>query len=320
MILVCVFAFAAFAFVFARFLPLNFQSIYPFLPVCFLMGVMLFAADVGFFTKSVSKRSLISILFNGLFLIYVYDCPKLRNEDSTSTSSSSTITFLIWNAQQFNNDTAIVEASIAKIREVSPDVILLQEFGLYYKWPDTESVAADFAKRAGFNYWDFTPKRGDIFGTACFSKWPITQIEVVFQSPNSTNEAKGYSIALIDDTIDVINAHLMSYNIHGDTVKNVGEFSNIWSDRLHQSSLILSRQASFYCGDFNSAPGDLVYRNFHAIANDAFSGSLQPTHKWLPARLDHFFMNSEWQVLQAEVLTHYPSDHHALHVEVRRQD
>lgn len=317
LVFVCTFAVAALNFASIAFFPLFFQIIYPFLPVCFLFSFLILVIQISGSFQSFSKPLLLGTLFNGLVLMIFYGIPtRYYSEDAKGAS----LKVLIWNTQQFNNDTAAVTQSIAKIKALSPDVLLLQEFGLYYKWPDTKSVAADFAQRAGFSYWDFSPKTGDIFGTACFSKWPIVYQEPVFQWPNTTNEAKYYRIVIHDDTLALVNAHLMSYNINGDKVLSLSNIEDVCADRLQQASLIKSKNADLYGGDFNSAPGDLVYELFRDFANDAYVGSLSPTHKWLPARLDHCFLNREWGLKESKIIHGFPSDHHALWVDLIRND
>jgi endonuclease/exonuclease/phosphatase (EEP) superfamily protein YafD len=196
---------------------------------------------------------------------------------------------------------------------------LLQEFGLYYKWPDVGAVAKDFSERTGLKHYDFTPHPGNIFGTACFSKHPILEVDTIFQLLSVTNEAKRYTLEVYGDFLTVVNAHLMSYNFFGnDSDASWTGISETIAARSEQALQIQHAGFDLMFGDLNAAPGDGVYRQIRAHHNDAFQGMLEPTHEVLPARIDHCFYTDQWRLTAADYRIDFPSDHKALLVAFER--
>ena len=231
-------------------------------------------------------------------------------------SQKETLKVLSLNVGQFSNDTTNVQKCVSLILKENPDVVCLQEFGLYFKWPDTKSVAKDFAQKIDMKYHDFSPKRGNIFGTAIFSKHQILSVDTVFQLLSHTNEAKVYTIKVIDDTISMANVHLQSYNLFSEKYSwSISTIEEAISARSRQTKLLLAHGADVIVGDFNASPGTIVHRmlcyEFMDVQSE-YGNALNPTHKVFPTRLDYIFMRDDRGLLSFHISEEQPSDHKGL--------
>jgi len=234
------------------------------------------------------------------------------------------LTLLSLNVQQFGNDTQRVAEITRLIRECDPDIVCLQEFGLYYKWPDVQAVASDFSQRIALCYFDFQPTTGNIFGTAIFSKYPILAVDTVFQLIPQTNEAKIYHIAMPADTLLVCNAHLQSFNFANPREVDALTVNEVVQRQMQQAQRIAARlqgqRHAVVAGDMNAATGSAVYHVFSGWLCDALrAASLgwMPTHRLLPAQIDHVFATPAMHVENVDVIGAFPSDHRGLLVKWR---
>jgi vancomycin resistance protein VanJ len=231
-------------------------------------------------------------------------------------SQKETLKVLSLNVGQFSNDTTNVQKCVSLILKENPDIVCLQEFGLYYKWPDTKSVAKDFAQKIDMEYHDFSPKQGNIFGTAFFSKHQILAVDTVFQLLSHTNEAKVYSIKVIDDTISIANVHLQSYNLLSEKYSwSISTIEEAISLRSRQTKLLLAHGADVIVGDFNASPGTIVHRMLCDEFLDVqfeYGNALNPTHKVFPTRLDYIFMRDDKGLRSFHISEEPPSDHKGL--------
>ena len=317
-LLVCCYLLSALVFWVGDGLPLELQLLFPFLPVMVGLSVLLWVGDAMLFQRG-RWVNLAGVVLGVAVILLCYGLPSIPG--LTQHNEGPVLRVLTWNAQQLGNDTAKVREAIELIREVDPDVLLLQEFGLYYKWPDVASVALDFSERTGLPHFDFTPHAGNIFGTACFSKLPISLVDTIFQLLSMTNEAKRYRIAWQGRTVNVVNAHLMSYNLFGQRNADEGlRLAEVLAARLDQAKELTTQPIDLLFGDLNAVPGDVVYQQLIAAHTDAFRGVITPTHHYFPARIDHCFHTESWEVVDAELMTDFPSDHKALMVELRPTD
>ncbi|MEX2596842.1 MAG: endonuclease/exonuclease/phosphatase family protein [Salibacteraceae bacterium] len=240
---------------------------------------------------------------------------KLPIGADAAENGSPTYRLVCLNVAQLSNDTVAVDDYVKKIRQLDPDFVFLQEFGLYYKWPDVTAMAQDFADQINMRYFDFTPKRGNIFGTALFSKQPISSIDTIFQLLSETNEAKRYSIDLTSAQLVVTNVHLMSYNIMGASSLSIERMSFQIDERTNQVDRVLDLPNDLILGDFNFPAGSFNYQRFTDRYADAYRGCLLPTHRFVLARLDHVFHSDNIRVLSRTVKTFSFSDHRALIVD-----
>ena len=223
------------------------------------------------------------------------------------------------NVGQFNNDTGEVRMTIQEIRRNDPDILCLQEFGLYYKWPDVESVAKDFSERIGMKHYDFSPHKGNIFGTAVFSKFPIIETDTIFNMLSATNEAKRYTFNVNGKELRLTNVHLQSYNLFGRQrspgLTWSGRISETLSRRKSQVNVLMRNQSDIVVGDLNASVGSYYYESLAGKWRDvqrAFGQGLLPTHALVPTRLDYIFTRKQMRTINFERLTDFPSDHYGL--------
>lgn len=228
-------------------------------------------------------------------------------------------TLLTLNVAQFSNDTSKVSLVVKMIREVRPDIILLQEFGLYHMWPDVNSMSQEFAKRINCTYYHFAPHAGNIFGTAVFSRYPILHSDLIFNELSQTNEGWKFLIAFPSDTLNLINVHLQSFNFQSENRLPIDE---VMAKQLIQMRLVLCaydrRLSTVFCGDFNNVAGSKVYTLIDQYFNDAalkMGLGWLPTLKNLPLRIDHVFYDNSIGVNSIELYLNAPSDHAALLVD-----
>jgi len=234
--------------------------------------------------------------------------------------ATDTLKIVSLNVGQFSNDTAVVVQCIKLIQEEKPDAVCLQEFGLYFKWPDVYSVAADFAKRAGYLYFDFTPKRGNIFGTAFFSNHEITTIDTVFQLLSHTNETKIYSLNVHGKHVSIANVHLQSYNLFSSRdALTFGSVMNAIEMRNEQVHWLVDAQPNIIVGDLNASPGTIVHSRLCDDYVDVqlnFGNPFSPTHQVFPTRLDYVFVVENFKPISFRLSAKSPSDHKMLVAEI----
>lgn len=297
------------------FIPVTWLPIAQLLPATswLLLIASIFLLALSWLLSSAKQPALIATIVTGSLLVFQYGAPHLQW--SEPSDSNSTVRMLTLNVQQFQNDTQHVSQVINLLSHYDADIVFLQEFGLYYKWPDIAAVSTDFSNRTSYPYYDFTPLEGNIFGTACFSKFPIQRVDTIFQLLSNTNEAKAYDIDLGGYTLHVINAHLMSYNLNGKADPEDLSLSSCVVMRQEQLEALLKLPQDLMVGDFNSVPGDRLYHTIVGHYRDVFNGFLQPTHRLIPVRIDHVFASDRFVADHVEIIGEFPGDHRALLVD-----
>jgi len=261
---------------------------------------------------SLSKRKVkfiwFALIYGPIIWLWVVSAPK-----PITQSSENTFTVLSLNVAQFGNDSARAETVIQELNRANADVICLQEFGLYHKWPDTESVGAYFAKKLSRPHYYFDPHVGNIFGVAIFSRFPIVQSELLFEESPATNQGVVFSLLREQDTIRVSNVQLASFEFTNDV--HLLEHAAIKEDeRRYQLSQLKAKSIgprSVIVGDFNASP-------FHPellslCADMTRAGSvLSPTFPKLAIVIDHQFYSEDIGLESVELLRDFPSDHRAV--------
>lgn len=246
-----------------------------------------------------------------------------KNEPVSTLAFNNSVIIYSQNVHQFKNDTLVVKSIVEQIKSSKAEIVCLQEFGLYYMWPNIGAVAKDFSEQVGLTYYDFTPTRGNIFGTAIFSAYPICRVDTIFQFLSYTNEAKEYKILVRNSELNLVNLHLQSFNFGGGGANDVLSVSQVINLQMSQLSSILENEfeANFMVGDFNFLPGSFLYQKF---SNEDFydaqlqlGKALHPTFMPLLNRLDYLFYNRSSSVSKLEILPGAGSDHQAILAEIR---
>lgn len=280
-----------------------------------LDGLLLAVAIFIAIYSSIKRKMGTDVLIMLLVVVFVYTH---RNADINLRSiDNKEFTLLSLNVAQFNNDSANVSEVIQLIHEETPDLVLLQEFGLYYKWPDISRVSKDFAQSIGFEYYHFQPHDGNIFGTAVFSKQPILGSTMVFNEISQTNEAWSHLIKINEDTLQLVNAHVESFNLNASGTKL--SLSEVLKRQEYQATKIQSaisdQHKSMICVDLNAAVGSEIYnlvRKSHVDVLKSRGLGWVHTLKWPPIRIDHVFAHQNIQCTELEILENTPSDHRGI--------
>lgn len=200
------------------------------------------------------------------------------------------------NVGSFTNDLNKLNSTIDKIKALNPDIVVLQEFGIYRHWPDKDSMALEFAAGVNLDYWHFDPHQNNMIGGALFSKYPIKMAQLVFDQINRTNAIWAYTIDLDEIPMQLVNLQLESFNLKADFQSGIlNHFSETIENQIFQAKCAsneLDFDNAIVCGDFNAVPGSRVYQMFKNEMVDAFQTNgigWQNTYKVWPIRIDHLF-------------------------------
>ncbi len=239
--------------------------------------------------------------------------PVWRNVVATAVFAKNTtgkFTVLSWNVarfgygQHFNikfppNRDSIVNT----LKQINADVMCLQEFwfvdSVQHKW----NHKTFFKDSMGYPYVmftnDFSWSAGALYGgNIIFSKYPIIKIkQEKLLSVDKTEDVGIVDIAINNDTIRVLNFHLMSNKFSTKDVKTIeGEnaqkmdntkayvgvgkgifrkLSKGFVNRATQAEILqkIIRQSPYpviACGDFNDIPNGFSYRTAFNGMHDAF--------------------------------------------------
>ncbi|MEZ4722519.1 MAG: endonuclease/exonuclease/phosphatase family protein [Flavobacteriales bacterium] len=238
-----------------------------------------------------------------------------------NSSRANRIKILSLNVSQLGNDTGIVNQTIELIKEIKPDVVCLQEFGLYYKWPNVDAVSRDFSDRIGLSNYHFSPHRGNIFGVATFSRYPIDSTHLIYNMLSFTNEGWLHDLNVNGQQLRLINLHLQSFNLNGSMQydKRLTPIQVIDMQWEQIAALLAKDQAqepTIIIGDFNAALGSIHLNQFkkHGYINVAAStgNGLIPTLNWIPLAIDHVEVSQNVHCASYCLDDRFPSDHKAV--------
>jgi len=238
--------------------------------------------------------------------------------------------FYNWREDQKNKN-----AIFKLIDEKQPDIITFQEFfdGSKKGWNNL----AQLADSLGYSHHYFVPKvkivsRGESYGLATFSKYPIIEKKHIPFYRSKANAALYTDIKLDNDTIRVYNVHLQSIHLEQDEV-NYEDFKSYVKDagsmlkklkrayiaRSEQVDLLLrhiknSPYPVLLSGDFNDTPISYAYENIAKILNDnylmagfGFGGTYNGP---LPSfRIDYIFSSNDFKTVKFKNLNVNYSDH-----------
>ena len=296
--------------------PLSVFSSAAILPLLILNGLLIFVSKNERNGTMLKTGILVSLSCFWLLI----QIPKSEPISSLEFNDSAII--YCHNVHQFKNDTLVVKSIVEQIKASKAEIVCLQEFGLYYMWPNIGAVAQDFSQQVGLPYYDFTPTKGNIFGTAIFSAYPIKRVDTIFQLLSHTNEAKRYEILVRNAELNLVNVHLQSFNFGGGGVNDALGVAQVIGHQTSQLSSILESEQGidFMLGDFNFLPGSYLYDmvSDHGFydAQLQLSKSIQPTFVPILNRLDYLFYQRLSSVSKLEILSSSGSDHRAILAEV----
>ena len=257
-----------------------------------------------------------------------------------------------WDDWEERKDEGLILDSIYKsIRYVNPDIICFQE---YFNQPFGEyKTKKELKKKQDYKFVNeaYTFKeKGNHYGMATFSKYPIFYKEFI---PFKNAQNNGILISDIrkeEDTVRVFNIHLQSFKFgrkHYKYMKgladstldvlNMSETKDLASQlnsgfkkRVEQIEIVKDQiKNSPYpvviCGDLNEIPLSYVYDQLTENLNDAFlekGRGLGVTHSsnYPFMRIDYIFTSHELEVKGFNLIEKELSDHYPIVAEISFKD
>ena len=248
-----------------------------------------------------------------------------------------------WSDWEERKDGGLILDSIFKsIRFENPDIICFQEF---FNQPHGDyKTKKEFKRKQGYKYVNDAycfKERGNHYGMATFSKFPIIHKEFI---PFLNTENNGILISDVkkeSDTLRVINMHLQSFKFGREHYKyikglkdstmetlNVRKTKDLLSrldqgfkKRSHQIKLVKNQiekspHPIILCGDLNDIPLSYVYKELTQVLSDSFLSSgkgLGVTHTsgYPFMRIDYILISDDlepksFHSVKKELSDHYP--------------
>lgn len=262
---------------------------------------------------------------------------------------SGTLRVMTWNVKsqvgigrKTREETRAISKDIARtIKLYDPDVVCLQEFGLYDQ-PEKGDDHLGRMKRMGYEYYVLSKDYSRVHigyssGLAIFSKYPLvhkTRVQFT-SSPESLLYA---DMVRKEDTIRLFTAHLQSFKLidkdfdqleaateNGhNLVKASGniftKMKRAFRNRGAQADQIRpyldsTQHPEIFCGDLNDVPGSYAYWQMRGkerkdVHLDAGWGIGRTFMDLVPSlRIDFIFADSRFEVLQCNTIATTLSDH-----------
>ncbi|MEJ0031885.1 MAG: endonuclease/exonuclease/phosphatase family protein [Bacteroidota bacterium] len=177
-----------------------------------------------------------------------------------------------------------------------------------------------------------TTKDDHHLGLFIYTKLPIVRHDKIEWAFNSYNRLMWADLVAGNDTIRVINVHMVSYDFAYHSVRqNILKVKNAlkarsWHSKLIERFISESPYPVILCGDFNELPQSYPCIKMRRILNDAFATSgagYAHTYnfKGIPIRIDQVFTSDELKSGNYEVIDEpLWSDHRPISIEIGRRD
>lgn len=253
------------------------------------------------------------------------------------------LTILTYNIEIFKSYKN-VEPILALIRQETPDIICMQEFGHYYNnRPIVNNILASLDSIYPYRHlWYKNQTAGNESGLVLFSKYPIVNKQKLeYESKNNISVFS--DIVIGDDTIRIINNHLESNRLTltereiTDNPTDTSRMKSIYHKmvvsahiRADQADSIAAlientRYPVLVVGDFNDIPQSYTYRRILYSENklgeslhDAYAdaGELGMYHTYnqnhLNVAIDHILYTKPIRAIKTTILKVDYSDHYPL--------
>jgi len=311
--------------------------IFPFVVIAnVMMMVMLLLARC--FKSAIAMALLLAISFPASRRsIVIHTAPDVVGEEERE------LTILTYNIHVFNNYKS-VDQILGIVREKSPDILCMQEFGHYY---NNRAVANKILASLDSIYpyrhlWYKNQVAGNESGLVLYSKYPIINKQKL--NYESKHNISVYSDIVVDrDTIRIINNHLESNklsNTEREIAANPTDTSRMKSiyHKMIASSHIRASQADsiaalieetrypvIVVGDFNDIPQSYTYRHILFSKNEhgeslhdayADAGPLGLYHTFnqyhMNVAIDHILYTKPIRAVSAEIIKVNFSDHYPI--------
>jgi vancomycin resistance protein VanJ len=230
----------------------------------------------------------------------------------------------LFNAYHWTTNTSVDEATVALIREASPDVLCIQEF-----YAEKENEFADYPYRYIAN--NVANQKN---GQAIFSKVPIIN-QGSLDFPHTSNNAIYVDVVKDKDTLRIYNLHLQSLKIQPEEEKLTQENSERLYQRMTSSFAIQQSQVKIFdahrkgclykkivCGDFNNTQYSNTYKGVKGRMKDSFNEGgygFERTFnfEYFPIRIDFILVDEKIKVLSHNTYRQNYSDHFPIEVLLR---
>jgi endonuclease/exonuclease/phosphatase family metal-dependent hydrolase len=171
-------------------------------------------------------------------------------------------------------------------------------------------------------------KEGHYLGLFIYTKLPVVRQDKIEFAFNSYNRVMWADLAVANDTIRVVNAHLVSYDFYAHSIRqNLRKIRNAlrarsWHSKLLERFINGSPHPLVLCGDFNELPRSYPYLKLNRLLNDAFATSGEGygytyRFKGVPVRIDHIFTSDDLETGSYEIIQERLwSDHRPLSIRI----
>lgn len=315
-------------------------SIFPYFGVLALFVPALVVLNIFFFFFWLfvfRKYALLSLITIGLGYWHINGLVNFSNQ--TATKTEDTFRVMSFNTKYYfagftwAKTYAPKEEVQAFVEEVDPDIFCMQEFQNAKPWVPRHKLKYRFLSKHETSH------------LAIFSVYPFIETGEV-EYPNKNKQYDKFIFADVvrqADTMRIVVAHLASFGLEPEDLKNIKHFDELPEKQISTSSkTILKRLKSAYkkhgvqaqtivefinkspypvifCGDLNDTPTSYAYRKLTRKLNDSFKqagsgfGSSQVRFKknGLPLRIDHIlvepvFEAQSWNIYPAVFSDHFP--------------
>jgi len=174
-------------------------------------------------------------------------------------------------------------------------------------------------------------KEGHHLGLFIYTRLPVIRQDKIEFAFNSYNRVMWADLAFANDTIRVVNAHLVSYDFDEHSIRqNLKKVRNAlrarsWHSKLLERFIKESAHSLVLCGDFNELPQSYPYLKINGLLKDAFATSGEGygytyRFKGVPVRIDHIFVSKELETGDYEIIQdRLWSDHRPLSIRIGRR-
>ncbi|MBX2971056.1 MAG: endonuclease/exonuclease/phosphatase family protein [Cyclobacteriaceae bacterium] len=175
---------------------------------------------------------------------------------------------------------------------------------------------------------------GHYLGLYMYSRLPVVADGEIEFAHNSYNRLMWADILIHEDTIRLVNVHLMSYDFGGsmngalDKIRR-GLMARSWHTKVIMDFLDKSPHPIVLCGDFNENPLSYPYQSITSKLADSFLESgrfMAPSYfLWnvIPYRIDYAFVSPELKTTDYDKVIDLPdywSDHYPVSVRIALPD
>lgn len=262
------------------------------------------------------QNKAISLLFGTACLTNLFLCGKSwAISFATDQSTSHSLRLISWNAEGFRLNKNTLQASVAFIRNLYPDVICLQERP-HDNLLDRDSISAVF----GYPYRVFNSREDEVLNLAVYSRFPLSNMKEYY-FPDSYNKVLQIDMQYEGRTIRLFNMHLqttgMTPAFQGNNLLHTYQLNA--KERNRQAQLLTEAIASspypvIVCGDLNDTPVSYAYRKLTDKLKDCFleagngwGGTYQPTCNLF--RIDYTLCSPELKTSVCHLYNNPWSDH-----------